>query len=184
MIVKSLGGCLPTESLPGATVESGGNRIKVITRVPGQVGAFRKVLPQQTVGVLVRAALPGAVRVAEVDRQPGVDAELCVLRHLRALVPCQGPAELRGQRDDRSRDGVANGLGAMPGQRGAVLDPRAAPWSSMRGERQQHRESGRAFHQGPDGGAAQSDDQVTFPVSWHRPVCGFGGALADQDVGA
>ena len=26
--------------------------------------------------------------------------------------------------------------------------------------------------------------QVAFPVSWHCPVVGFGGALADHDLGA
>ena len=26
--------------------------------------------------------------------------------------------------------------------------------------------------------------QVTFPVSWHCPVVGFGGALGDHDLGA
>ena len=26
--------------------------------------------------------------------------------------------------------------------------------------------------------------QVTFPVSWHCPVVGLGGALADHDLGA
>ena len=36
-----------------------------------QVGAFGEVLAQQAVGVLVGAALPGRVRVGEVDPQPG-----------------------------------------------------------------------------------------------------------------
>src|SRR3712207_6948231 len=48
--------------------------------------AFREVLPQQTVGVLVRAALPRAVRIAEVDLHAGVDPQSCMLRHLRPLV--------------------------------------------------------------------------------------------------
>ena len=29
--------------------------------------------------------------------------------------------------------------------------------------------------------ATQSDNQVTFPVAWHRPILCFGGALADHD---
>src|SRR3712207_8633303 len=49
--------------------------------------AFREVLPQQTVGVLVRAALPRAVRIAEVDLHASVDPQSCMLRHLRPLVP-------------------------------------------------------------------------------------------------
>jgi hypothetical protein len=35
-----------------------------------EVGALGQVLAQQAVGVLVRAALPGRVRVAEVDPEP------------------------------------------------------------------------------------------------------------------
>jgi hypothetical protein len=54
-----------------------------------EVGSFREVLAQQAVGVLVRAALPWTLRVAEVDGQPGVDTQLGVLGHLGALIPCQ-----------------------------------------------------------------------------------------------
>ena len=35
--------------------------------VPGEVGALGEILAEQSVGVLVGSALPGAVRVAEED---------------------------------------------------------------------------------------------------------------------
>ena len=54
-----------------------------------EVGSFRKVLTQQTVCVLVAAALLGALRVAEIDIEPGVDAQSSMLSHLRALIPGQ-----------------------------------------------------------------------------------------------
>jgi hypothetical protein len=41
--------------------------------VLGEIGAFGEVLAEQTVGVLVGAALPRAVRVGEIDGQSGVD---------------------------------------------------------------------------------------------------------------
>ena len=41
----------------------------------GQVGALGKVLAEQSVGVLVRAALPWRVGVAEVDRDSGGDGD-------------------------------------------------------------------------------------------------------------
>ena len=63
--------------------------------IAGEVGALREVLAQQPVGVLVRAALPGAVRVAEVDLHAGVDGEPGVVGHLGALVPGQRSAQLR-----------------------------------------------------------------------------------------
>ena len=44
-----------------------------------EVGALGEVLGQQAIGVLVGAALPGAVRVTEVDRQADVDPQLGVL---------------------------------------------------------------------------------------------------------
>src|SRR5213076_2839506 len=82
-----------------------------------------EVLAQEAVGVLVRPALPRAVRITEVDREPGVDAELRVLSHLGPLVPGEGPTELFGQCFDHPGDLVADGLGAVPSERWPVLPP-------------------------------------------------------------
>jgi len=49
------------------------------------LGAFREVLAEQPVGVLVGAALPATLRVAEVDRQPGIDAEFGWLSFFRCF---------------------------------------------------------------------------------------------------
>ena len=87
----------------------------------GEVGAFWEVLAEESVGVLVGASLPGAVRVAEVDLEAGVDAELSVLGHLGALVPGQRAPELVGQRGDGSGDFVTDCFGAVPGERRPVL---------------------------------------------------------------
>ena len=51
-------------------------------------------------------------------------------------------------------------------------------------EVQQHREPGRALNQRPDRGTPHSQDEVTFPVAWHRPVVSLGRALGDHDLGA
>ena len=61
------------------------------------------------------------MRIAEVDRDPRVDAQAGVLRQLGSLIPGQRPAELRGQRGDRARNGVADRLGTMPGDRKSVV---------------------------------------------------------------
>src|SRR3954453_9201073 len=58
--------------------------------------ALREVLARQPVGVLVRATLPGAVRVAEVDRHASLDPELGVLGHFRSLIPGQRSSQLFG----------------------------------------------------------------------------------------
>src|SRR5215207_8302138 len=80
-----------------------------------------------THSVLVAAALPGRVRVAEVDRDPGVDLELDVLGHLRALVPGQGLAQLGWQGTELGHDCVADRFGAVAGQRWPVLDRIGGP---------------------------------------------------------
>ena len=41
-----------------------------------QIGSFREVLSKQSIGVLVRSALPRAVRFAEVDGKAGCDPQI------------------------------------------------------------------------------------------------------------
>lgn len=50
-------------------------------------------LPQQAVGALIRAALPWAVRIAEVVWQIGGDGQLSMTSHLGPLIPEQGPED-------------------------------------------------------------------------------------------
>jgi len=90
------------------------------------------------------------VRVAEVHLDVGVDAELSVLGHLGALIPRQRPAQLFGQRRDRSRDCVTDSLGAVPGQRRPVLGPRLCAVAFHARQMEQHRESGRPLDERPD----------------------------------
>src|SRR5918995_6930674 len=78
------------EGLAGSVVEAAGEAGEVIGGVDAQVRAFGHVLAQQAVGVLIRAALPGTVRVTEVDGDAGVDGEGGVAGHLLALVPSDG----------------------------------------------------------------------------------------------
>ena len=92
VLVQRLGGRSPIERLAGSAVQRGGDRGEVIGAVAGQVGALGEVLAQQPVGVLVGAALPRAVWIAEVDRQAGLDPQLRVVCHLGALIPGQRPA--------------------------------------------------------------------------------------------
>jgi hypothetical protein len=61
----------------------------------------REVLAQQPVGVLACPALPGAVRVAEVDLDSGGDPQLGVLGQFLAAVPGQRSPQLLGQGRDR-----------------------------------------------------------------------------------
>src|SRR3954453_20743733 len=75
-LVQSLGRCSPAQGLSRPAVEGDRHGGKVLGAVHAEVGALGKVLAQQPVGVLVRATLPGAVGIAEVDRHASLDPEL------------------------------------------------------------------------------------------------------------
>ena len=71
--VKRLCWRFPAQRLSRPGVEGGRHGGDLLGAVHAQIGAFREVLPQQSVGVLVGAALPRALRIAEVDLDAGVD---------------------------------------------------------------------------------------------------------------
>src|SRR4051812_2741755 len=95
-LVQSLGRCPPAQGLSRPGVEGDRHGRKVLGAVPAEVGALWKVLAQQPVGVLVRAALPRTVGIAEVDRHASLDPELGVLGHFRSLIPGQRLPQLFG----------------------------------------------------------------------------------------
>src|SRR4030095_8339386 len=57
--VEGFGRGVPIESLARTSVDRRSHGGEVVGAVSAQVGALREVLSQQTVGVLVRSALPG-----------------------------------------------------------------------------------------------------------------------------
>lgn len=62
----------PVECLARAAVQLCRYRVEVLTGMDREVGALWEVLPQQAVGVLVRATLPGAGRKSRRDVMGGV----------------------------------------------------------------------------------------------------------------
>src|SRR5262249_20744478 len=109
--------------LPRSAVEGGCNSRQIVHAVRAQVRPLGEVLAEQTVGVFIRAALPGTVRVTEEDLQARVDAQLRMLSHLSTLVPGQGPTQLFGQSDDARRDGRSHSLGTVTREGRAILHP-------------------------------------------------------------
>src|SRR5215212_5293307 len=105
-LVQSLGRCFPAKGLSRPGVEDHRHGREVVGAVHAEVGALRKVLTQQPVGVLIRAALPGAVGIAEVDLHASVDPQLRMLAQLRSLIPGQRASQLLRQGGDRARDGT------------------------------------------------------------------------------
>src|SRR3954464_10054667 len=181
--VESLGGRSPPERLARSAVEGGGHGREVLRAVPAQVGPLREVLPQEPVGVLVRAALPRGMRVTEVDLQTRLDPQPRVLRHLRPLVPGQRAPQLLRQARDRARDRIAHRLRAVPGQRRPVLLARCRAVARHRRQVEQYREPRRALDERADRGTPQPEDEVALPVARHRPVLRLRRPLADQDLG-
>lgn len=131
----------------------------------GDLDAFGQVLPDEAVGVLVRAPFPGRVGVGEVHGQVRGHSELGVAGHLGALVPGQRTAHQRWQ----------------------VVDPidehiRQASGLFTLGQAQHDQEPAGALHQGRDSCfAGLTDYQVTFPRSWDAAVGGDLWPVIDAD---
>src|SRR5215468_224831 len=107
-LVKRLCRRFPSKRLSGPCVEGGRYGCNVVGAMHAKIGAFWKILAQQPVSVLVGAALPWAVRIAEIDLDASVDLQACVLSHLSSLIPSQRLTQLLRQGDHRSRNGVAH----------------------------------------------------------------------------
>src|SRR5437667_9289604 len=133
--------------------------------VEAQIILAREVLAEQTVGVLIAAALPWAVGVAEVDHHVRVRAEPYVVSHLFALVPGQRPARLGRKLGNLSRQRGTEVLGGVA-VRQVEKDDIAA----------------RALHQPPDCRTTSlPDDQIAFPVPRNSAIVDLRRAIADQD---
>src|SRR5437773_508335 len=83
---KHFGWFHPIQGLSRAVVQLPGDGVEMSGAVEAQVILAREVLAEQTVGVLIAAALPWAVGVAEVDHHVRVRAEPYVVSHLFAQV--------------------------------------------------------------------------------------------------
>src|SRR3954469_8009553 len=92
-LAQLLGWGEPVERLARSTVQLARGLVELGLGDAGEALALREVLAQESVGVFVRAPLPGALRVAEVDGDARVDREAAVLCHLVALVPGERAAQ-------------------------------------------------------------------------------------------
>lgn len=77
--VKRLCRRFPAQRLSRSEIEVCCHGGDLVGAVDAQVCAFREVLAQQPVGVLVSATLPWALRVAEIELDTCVDLETIVL---------------------------------------------------------------------------------------------------------
>src|SRR5215217_2549488 len=85
--VKSLCWGFKLQGLTWSFVELTSHFVQIGLRVHRQVGALRKVLSQQAVGVLVRPALPRALRIAKIDFDVGRQRKATMIRKFLSSVP-------------------------------------------------------------------------------------------------
>src|SRR5215207_6326528 len=155
-------GC-EAERLARAAVELRGDLVEALLADPGEARSLREVLAKQAVGVLVRAPLPGAAGIAEVDLDPRLDREAPLLRHLRALIPGERAAKLGRQRGDALLERLADLDGAAPlGQRDELAVARLA------------------LDQGRDRARPSAHQEVALPVAGDRALIDLGRALGDH----
>src|SRR5258706_1944322 len=87
--VKSLCRGLKLQGLMWSFIELTSHFVQIGLRVHRQVGALRKVLSQQTIGVLIGPALPRALWIAEVNIDAGRQRKSSMIRKFLAPVPGQ-----------------------------------------------------------------------------------------------
>src|SRR6202521_5475079 len=92
--VKSLRWGFKLQGLTGSFVELTSHFVQMGLRMHRQVGALWKVLSQQAIGVLVRPALPRALRIAEVNVNVGRQRKSSMIRKFLAPVPGQRSVQL------------------------------------------------------------------------------------------
>src|SRR5713101_7774042 len=78
--VKSLCWSFKLQGLTWPFVELTSHFVQIGLRVHRQVGALREVLSQQAVGVLIRPALPRALRIAKINVDVGGQLESSMVR--------------------------------------------------------------------------------------------------------
>ena len=79
-------GAFVIKALTRADIQFVGNGVQLLLAMSGQISALGQVLADQTVNVLVTAALPRAMWVAEIDSYTRSLRNLGMTRHFSSLV--------------------------------------------------------------------------------------------------
>jgi hypothetical protein len=77
---------LVIKTLARANIQRVGNGVQLLLTMTGQVCALGQVLADQTIDIFIATALPGTMRVTEVDRYASALGDFGMARHLAALV--------------------------------------------------------------------------------------------------
>ena len=127
-----------------------------------QVGAFGKILAQQSVGVFVGAALPRASGIAKIDVHVGGQGEAAVVGQFLAAVPGERLIELARQF-------------------AGLFDQRRDDAGGIRiGDLDQHHVARLALDQRRDVAAPRASDEVALPMSGDGAILDRCRPLADR----
>ena len=158
-----LQGCGKVETCSRARVQAMGNGVQLALRVCRQVRALREVLPQQAIGVLIGAALPGAIGIGK--EHPHVES-LCQARVLGPLVPPiigQRFSQRSGHMPERSREALSGTRRVGPVHPGQE-DQARCPFDQRANRR----------------AIARTLDEIAFPVARYCAGTHVGGAFGHR----
>jgi hypothetical protein len=163
-LVKGMSRTVPVENFPRPIVEHRLHARDLASRDAIELGAGGKELPQQSVRILVRAPLPGTLRMGKVDLHLRLLREESMFAHVLALVIREGAAGLGGQRPHFTGEGPPHG--------GRVFSR----------QRYQQRKSGGALDQRPQRRrVGMADEQVPLPMARHRAIHDLGRPFVDTN---
>ncbi len=151
------------ETFSGARVQPIGNGVQLALGVRRQIRALRQVLAQQALGILIGAALPGAVRIGKEDLDRKPLGQLLVLGHLFAPIIGQRFPQWGRHMPKRLREALVRTRGIRAVHSG------------------QQNQARRPLHQGPDSRPIACPlDEVAFPVARHRAGGHLSGAVGNR----
>ena len=112
---KDSGRCPKAQGLPRPPVELLRDTIEIPLRKDGEIRAVGEVLAEQSVGVLVRAALPGTLGIAEGDRDVGAHRKPVMLHQFETTIPGERGHQSRRQPPDFADQRIHDGGGILAG---------------------------------------------------------------------
>jgi hypothetical protein len=128
----------------------------------------------------LRRPLRGARMKKKPNIRSRVNRELCMLAHLRSLVPCQRLTEAIRQRRDHAGNLFTHRLRAVTGHSRAVLLAFVLTMARKRRKVKQDCESRSSLDQRPDSRAGRPQNQIAFPVAGHSTILHASRPLADK----
>jgi hypothetical protein len=143
-----------------------GDLIEVVLRMHRQIGSFGQVLTDQSIGVFIRAALPGRIGISKENLNFESVRQHIMQRHFAASVVGQRSQHVGGKPLHCVRQRFQNGRCFGVGKFG------------------KYRKSRGAFNErGHRGSVAFALDEIGFPVAWNGAIFNLNRARADgRDV--